>query len=310
MGVFKKYWKFSLRSWARETSLRASTLLILVFTYAVTLFLINSAFNFKKIINRWGDASKLTVYLTEGQTEQTRNTISSFLSGLDEVEAVKYISQEEAQSQFSSKNTIFSKDFLSDLKSQEVFPESFEVTLKGSLKDENSFTKMIALSEIVEKQIGIDEVSYGQGWIERYSAFLKLSNSLIGVIVILFILASLLIISNLIRVLVYNQQEEIEILELIGETARNIRLPFVLEGVFFSGVAFTAGIILNIVIFNWISGQLADSTILSHLADMVARPSLWFVFYGIGTSLFVGAVSSYLTVRSINNGWALSSRMN
>jgi cell division transport system permease protein len=308
--VFKKYWKFSLRSWARETSLRASTLLILIFTYAVTLFLITSAVNFKKIINRWGDATKLTVYLSEGGNEATRGAITTYINTLPEVKEIRFIPQEEAVAQFSSKNSIFSKDFLNDLKSQEVFPESFEVTLKGSLKDQTYFPKMIETSQLIEKQIGVDEVSYGQGWIERYSAFLKLSNSLIGVIVVLFIFASLLIISNLIRVLVYNQQEEIEILELIGETARNIRLPFVFEGIFFSGVAFVAGITLNVVIFNWISGQLADSTILSHLSEVIARPSLWFIFYGIGSSLIVGAISSYLTVRSINNGWALSSRMN
>jgi cell division transport system permease protein len=308
--MFKKYWKFSLRSWARETSLRASTLLILVFTYAVTLFLINSALNFKKIINRWGDATKLTVYLTEGGNESTREAIHKFINTLGEVKDVRFIPQDEAVAQFSSKNSIFSQDFLNDLKSQEVFPESFEVTLKGSLKDESYFPKMIEASNLIEKQLGVDEVSYGQGWIERYSAFIKLSNSLIGVIVVLFIFASLLIISNLIRVLVYNQQEEIEILELIGETARNIRLPFVMEGVFFSLVAFVAGITLNVVIFNWISGQLADSTMLSHLSDVIARPSLTFLFYGIGISLIVGGISAYFTVRSINNGWALSSRMN
>lgn len=310
MSALNKYWKFSSRSWARETSLRTSTLLILVFTYAVTLFLINSAFNFKKIINRWGDATKLTVYLSEGQNEETRRTIASFIEKLDEVRAVRYISQQEAITEFTSKNSIFSKDFLNDLQSQEVFPESYEVTLSGSLKDDSYFSKMTEISQVIEKQVGVEEVSYGQGWIERYSAFMRLSNSLIGAIVVLFIFASLLIISNLIRVLVYNQQEEIEILELIGETAQNIRLPFVLEGVFFSSVAFIFGIILNIVIFSWISSQLADSTMLSHLADVVAQPSWRFVVYGILSSLFVGSVSAYFTVRSINNGWALSSRMN
>lgn len=308
MPAFRKYLQFTSRSWVRETSLRASTLLILIFTYAVTLFLIQSAFNFKKIMNRWGDSTKLTVYLSEGQTEDTRRQILGFLETLTEVKNIKYLSQQDAVAQFSAKNSIFSQDFIEDMKTQEVFPESYEVTMKGSLKDQSYFTKLTELSGLIERQLGVDEVSYGQGWIERYAAFVRLTNSLVGAIVLLFILASLLIISNLIRVLVYNQHEEIEILELIGETARNIRLPFIIEGMVFSGIAYTVGMVFNIIIFSWISGELAGSSILNHLAEIVARPSFLFVIGGLFISIIVGLASAFWTVKSINTGWALSSR--
>ena len=204
MRALKRYCQFTLRSWTSETSLRASTLLILIFTYAVTLFLIQSAFNFKGIMNRWGDATKLTVYLSEGQTEVTRKQIQSYVDGLPEVKATKFVTQEEAIAQFSSKNSIFGKEFIEDLKNQEVFPESIDVTLKGSIKDQAYFDKLLQTSGLIEQQIGVDEVSYGKGWIEKYAAFLRLTNSLVGAIVFLFIFACLLIISNLIRVLVYN----------------------------------------------------------------------------------------------------------
>jgi len=310
MPVFKRYMQFSARSWSSETSLRASTLLILIFTYAVTLFLVQSAFNFKGIMNRWGDSTKLTVYLSEGQTPETRQKIQDYIKALPEVKSMKVVSQQEAMAQFSAKNSIFAEDFIEDLKNQEVFPESIDVTLKGSLKDQAYFAKLSDTSKAIEGQIGVDEVSYGKGWIEKYAAFLRLTNSLVGVIVFLFIFASLLIISNLIRVLVYNQHEEIEILELIGETAQNIRLPFIIEGMVFSGVAFTVGITLNMVIFNWISAELAQSSILSHLADVIGSPAIWFAFIGLALSVSVGLVSSYMTVRSINTGWALSKRTN
>jgi len=310
LRLLKRYGQFSLRSWSSETSLRASTLVILIFTYAVTLFLIQSAFNFKGVMNRWGDATKLTVYLTDGQTDETRDKIEKYVQSLPEVKSIKFVSQEEAMAQFSSKNSIFGKEFMDDLKHQEVFPESIDVTLKGSLKDQTYFNKLTETSALIEQQIGVDEVSYGKGWIEKYAAFLRLTNSLVGAIVVLFVLASLLIISNLIRVLVYNQHEEIEILELIGETARNIRFPFIIEGMVFSGFAYAVGIILNVIIFNWISGQLAQSSILSHLAEVVGRPALLFIGIGFLTSVVVGLLSSFFTVRSINTGWALSKRTN
>lgn len=308
--AFKRYVDFTLRSWSSETTLRLSTIVILVFTFSVTIFLSQSALNFKKVMNRWGDDTKITVYLAEGQTDDTRKGIESFLKTISDVEMIRFISQEEAIAQFSKKNSIFTNEFISDLKDQEVFPESFEVTLKGSIQNQEYLKKLKSISETVNGQIGVEEVSYGQGWIEKYSAFLNLMNSLVSAIVILFIAASLLIISNMVRVLVYNQRDEIEILELIGETKRNIRLPFVLEGIVFSVMAYVVGLMLNMVIFTWISTEFSQSTLLNHLASLVAQPQLLFILSGLVLSATVGFLSSYYTAKSINTGWALSNRTN
>jgi cell division transport system permease protein len=227
---------------------------------------------------------------------------------LSEVQNIQFISQEQAVAQFQSKNSLFSKDFLEDLKSQEVFPESFEVTLKGSIRDESYFAKIQETAHQMGEFVGVEEVSYGQGWIERYSAFLRVTNSLVLVIVLLFIAASLIIISNLIRVLVYNQREEIEILELIGETAQNIRMPYIFEGLMFSLTAYVIGMAMNLCLFLWISQEFAGNTMLSHLAGIVAAPSFTFLVSGFFLSCLVGLCSAFITVRSINTGWALSNR--
>jgi cell division transport system permease protein len=308
--ALKRYIDFTLRSWGSETTLRLSTAVILIFTFSVTIFLAQSALNFKRVMNRWGDDTKITVYLAEGQTDETRKAIESYLGKVSEVQMIKFISQDEAIALFSKKNSLFTNDFIDDLKEQEVFPESFEVTLKGSIQNAAYLKRIKEVSEKINTQLGVEEVSYGQGWIEKYSAFLNLMNSLVAVIVILFIVASLLIISNLIRVVVYNQRDEIEILELIGETKSNIRLPFIMEGIVFSAVSFSIGLLLNMVLFNWISSEFSQSTILSHLAGIVAHPEWGFISMGLTMSISVGVVSSYLTARSINTGWALSSRTN
>lgn len=308
--AFKRYLEFSVRSWSSDTTLRLSTLVILIFTFSVTIFLSQSALNFRKVLNRWGDDTKMTVYLAEGQTDETRKGIETFLKTISDVQKIKFISQEEAIALFSKKNSLFTNDFISDLKDQEVFPESFEVTLRGSIQNQAYLKKLKSISEIINGQVGVEEVSYGQGWIEKYSAFLNLMNSLVSAIVVLFIAASLLIISNLVRVMVYSQRDEIEILELIGETKANVRMPFVFEGIVFSVIAYTVGLMLNMVLFTWISLEFSQSTLLSHLAALVAQPQLLFIGAGLLLSVSVGFLSSYLTAKSINTGWALSNRTN
>ena len=114
----------------------------------------------------------------------------------------------------------------------------------------------------------------------------------------------------MIRVLVYNQKDEIEILELIGETARNIRMPYVVEGLMFSLTAYVVGMIVNICLFVWISEEFAGNSMLSHLAEIVASPSPKFLVTGFLLSCIVGLISGFITIRSINTGWALSNRTN
>lgn len=307
--VFKRYLDFTLRSWSSEATLRLSTIVILIFTFSITIFLSQSALNFRKVLNRWGDDTKITVYLSEGQTDETRKNTEKYLQSIEDVEKVQFVSQDDAIKLFSTKNSLFTNDFLSDLKDQQVFPESYEVTLKGSIQNPEYLKKLKSISENINQQVGVEEVSYGEGWIEKYSAFLNLMNSLISAIIIIFIAASLLIISNLVRVLVYNQRDEIEILELIGETKRNIRLPFVIEGIVFSVIAYLISLMLNVVLFTWISTEFSRSTLLSHLATLVAQPHFIFIGCGLLISAGVGFLSSYFTAKSINTGWALSNRV-
>ena len=308
--VFNRYIDFTLRSWSSDAKLRISTLIILVFTFSITIFLSQSAFNFKNILNRWGDSTKMTVYLSEGQTQETRADIELYLKNLPDVKKVQFISQEQAIRQFSKGNSLFTNDFISDLKDQEVFPESFEITLTGSIQDGKYLKKLKKISESIYQKIGVEDVSYGQGWIEKYSAFLNLMNSLVTAVVVLFLIASILIISNLVRVMVYNQKEEIEILELVGETKINIRMPFIIEGVFFSVIAFCVGLMINVVLFSWISFELSQSSLLSHLSVLVSEPHPLFIIVGLLLSVCVGFTSSFFTAKSINTGWALSHRTN
>lgn len=306
--LFKRFLKFSTRSWTREATLRSSTLVILVFTYAITIFLVTSAINFKSIVGRWGESAKISVYVENGQSTEQIEGIHRSIAEMDHVADVKFLSSDVAMREFAQDNKIFPETFIKDLKENSVFTDSFEITLRESLHDEKALSYLGSVSEKIEKIIGIDEVSYGQGWVERYAEFLKFSNFIIIMIVLLFSCATLIMISNMIRVLIYNYREEIEILELVGETQLNIRLPFVLEGIIFSLVSFVVGLILNTMIFHWIDSELSQSILLSQLREVMVSPSFVVIITGIFMSSVFGALSAFYTTRSINTGWAFSRR--
>jgi len=79
---------------------------------------------------------------------------------------------------------------------------------------------------------GIRKVDFGQEWVERLVAFTKAVR--IGGIglVVLLVIATVLTISNTIRLAVFARRREIAIMKLVGATDWYIRRPFLIEGIF------------------------------------------------------------------------------
>lgn len=93
-----------------------------------------------------------------------------------------------------------------------------------------------AISEAAAKIPGVRKVDYGQDYVDN---LLVLTHAIrvAGVgLVILLVIATVLTISNTIRLAVYARRREIAIMKLVGATDWYIRRPFMIEGVFL-GVA-------------------------------------------------------------------------
>ncbi|MCK5719445.1 MAG: permease-like cell division protein FtsX [Thiomargarita sp.] len=76
----------------------------------------------------------------------------------------------------------------------------------------------------------VDIAQFDMLWLKRFFAILNIINRVTFIIAGLFALAVLLIIGNTIRLIIYNQRDEIEIYKLVGATDGFIRRPFLYIG--------------------------------------------------------------------------------
>ena len=109
------------------------------------------------------------------------------------------------------------------------------------------------------------------------------------------VVASVLLISNTIRLSIFSRRREIEVMKLVGATNWFVRGPFMLEGL----ICGVAGALLAIL-FLVLGKAVALPAILPHLsgdADVhaMAFPLVALVLLGAGLGL--GAVGSGLTIR-------------
>ncbi len=94
----------------------------------------------------------------------------------------------------------------------------------------------------------MEEVEYGRETAERLLNFTYIFRRAGMLLLALLIFASILIISNIIKITVYARRNEIEIMSLAGATSWFIKWPFIIEG-FLQG--FISAIFSIIILYNF-----------------------------------------------------------
>ena len=87
-----------------------------------------------------------------------------------------------------------------------------------------------AVVESLQGLPGIAELENAQDWVQGYAGALSLLRAVGFGLGIVLGLATLLIVSNTIRLAVYARRDEIEILTLVGASRTFVAIPFLLEG--------------------------------------------------------------------------------
>jgi cell division transport system permease protein len=155
------------------------------------------------------------------------------------VKGMTYTSKEEALQSF--KRELRGKESLLDGLGENPIPASLQLGIHEAYQTPEALRQLASFLSRLE---GVEDVLYGQEWVDRLTAAIRMLR-LLGLSVGLVLgMASLLIVSNTIRLAVYARAEEIEIMRLVGATKMHIRAPFLLEGMIQGGLGAGLAILL------------------------------------------------------------------
>jgi cell division transport system permease protein len=111
----------------------------------------------------------------------------------------------------------------------------------------------------------------------------------------LLVFASMLLISNTIRLSLFSRRREVEVLKLVGATDWFIRWPFVLEGLFLGALGGAGAIGLLALAKVTLVDPLANTVKLISQPDMIAFPLLIAIL--MGAAIAVSAAGSGISLR-------------
>ncbi|HAZ23259.1 MAG TPA: hypothetical protein DCY84_12965 [Firmicutes bacterium] len=232
-------------------------------------------------------STKIRVLLKEDVNFDATEQVRFWLQRQSGVESYQFISKQEGlmrlEGIFGIEEGVFRDG------DEEFLPEEFEVSLNSDADAEKLVTGLLSLSSV-------EEVLYGQEFYSQVRTVSKIA--FIGGIIVLLLVgfATLLIITNTIRLTVFARRREIEIMSLVGATDWYIRWPYIFEGLLIGIIGSLLAALLLSRGYYFLERKLVNVASFLHLVtyDSVQLHLTW-ILIGVGAAF--GLIGSLISVK-------------
>lgn len=293
-------------SWKRQFTLQLATAVVLIACFTVVGGVLTASFNLDKILTLWGESMQMSAYLDEGVTSNQMSAIENFFKNNNTIEKVEFISKEKATETMRRQMAGYAADILNDADLVKELPASFKIGLIKKIAPNDQLGAMQELASLLKALPGIEEVSFGQDWIKNYASITRVISWGGSFFIFIILLSAIFVIANSIRSSIEQRRAEIEVMELVGATAKDIRSPYIWEGAFLGAFTSTVAILICFAIFQIVKEYIINNLAFLQLATQVQflSPDRIFVMMLFGT--LMGMLSAWFCIRNINSGWAAS----
>ena len=250
------------------------------------------AYNLDLMVEDLNQTSEILVYIESDLSDAEAKSIGTKINMLDNVLQAKFVSREEALQNFIADHegdSAFSGVQAEDLRHR------FVVTL-----EENSLMQETDLQ--LQSIPGVAKTNAAYELAEGFSTVQDVLHLVSYAVIAVLLVVSLLIISNTVKLAMYDHKDEIAIMKMVGATNGFIRLPFVVEG-------FTLGMLGAAMAFGieWVMYDAIREKIMSmdalQLFNFVPFQELLIpmVITFAAAGMFVGLVGSGTSIRRFMN---------
>lgn len=247
------------------------------------------AYNFNVIVEDLNKTNEVMVYVDETLSDAQARSVGTKLNQVDNIYKAEFKSREVAL-----------QEFIADHEGDDAFAGVDATDLRHryivTLEDNNLIHETV---DAIKKVEGVADVKANFELAEGFSTLQDVLHIASLVVVSVLLLVSLLIISNTVKLAMYDRRDEIAIMKMVGATNGFIRLPFVVEG--FTLGMLGAGISFGLMwlVYDWVVKKMDSVGTLKLLLDFVPFSELLvpMVVTFTGAGLFVGVIGSWTSIR-------------
>jgi cell division transport system permease protein len=234
----------ALLSFRRTRTLSVLSVTTIAFALFVTGLFGLVALNLRSALRQVAERVQVVAFVKRETPSQQITAAMSDIAVFPEVLDVQYVSEAQALQRAQRELTEF-QEVYKDLEVNPL-PPSIELTLKPAFRDA---THAAVVADRLHGFDFVDEVKFGQDWVQRLDALRNIAG-LIGLAIgFAFAMVSIVIIGVTIRITVLQRAREIHIMRLVGATDWFIRGPFLLEGAIKGFLGGTLAVLLCAAVF-------------------------------------------------------------
>lgn len=300
MTTLLRILRYGLDNFRRNAWLTTAATVVMTITLLIIMTTVFARFVFNDTIDQVRQKIDVSVYLRDEATASQIQTFVEKIKKVSVVSSVSYVSKEQARSSFESQNKTDTEQLqaLAELGEDNPFPASLRIKTKDPNKLEelnaviNSNKNLLDQSHPTsysgERKDAIDKIA-------TVSQFLETAGLVAAAI---FVIISIMIVFNTIRMAIFNRRDEIEMMKLIGAEKFFIRGPFIVEAAMYGVLAGIISVILMYGVVIVRAHELSQYEIA--INDTVQFFQTWPVLIVLGQMLIgilIGIFSAQLAIR-------------
>ncbi len=290
--IFEAGWtNFKRNSYLSIGTTGVMTLVLLLFAGLLVVQYVSD-----QVVAGLQDKVDVTVYFKQEASENQIMQMKNQLQSRADVQTVTYVSRDQALNDFKAKHA---GDPLIQQSLGELAENPLEASLNIKAKQSSQYPAIVSYLEGNSARPVIDKINFyeNEGVIKRVQSIADgLRNwGLLATLVLAAI--AVLVTFNTIRLTIYNQRQEIEIMRLVGGSSWHIRAPYLIEGGLY-GVF--AAIVTTIIFYPFLWFVSSKAAILLNGISLIKYFSaniLEYVLVTLVLGVAIGIISSFIAIR-------------
>lgn len=223
--IFSRNIRDSFKGVIRNFSLSLASISCITITLIVVAIAIVLSYNVNNFASSIEKDMTIVVFMDTDVTEEEKDDVLESIKKIEGIASYTYQSKMEIAKEMMESSEIF-KGIMSNYTEEEnPLQPTYQIKVKN-------IEKISSIAKKIENIKHVGTVKYGEGMVEKLvSVFDVVKKISIGMVIALIIVTAFLI-TNTIKITIFSRKTEIEIMRLVGASNINIKIPFILEGLF------------------------------------------------------------------------------
>jgi cell division transport system permease protein len=293
--MIKRFVVEGVKNATRSIWLSITAIMVLTVSLASVVLIITMSVTVGYTVRNLDSLVSFPAFFKENVVEeQINNTIIPDLKKNTNIKKIEYFNRDQARKSLETGSAGF---ISAGLKQDENLAWRYILITPDKSENYKSVVQSVQEGKYAEV---FDEIPNDPRFVENLISFYGWINIVGIVLIIVFALISVLVMSNILRMTIYNHRDEIEILRLVGATNNYIRGPFVTQGIIYNLIAAVIVLSLFVTMIGiaapTVKQYIGISSISSGNSDLVTQVYLS-LFMTMAASIAVGVLTIYVSIQ-------------